>query len=147
MKISDFMSAADVMIDVRAANKRQLLLEMSRKAAPSANLPAEQIFAELEKREQLGSTGMGAGVAIPHARLTALEKPLAVVARLKLPIEFDAIDGAPVDLVAMLLMPAPQSTDQLAMLALMARKLKVRDDVTKMRNAATASELFKVFEI
>ncbi len=144
MKIFDFLSVSDVMIDVRAANKHQLLLEMSRRAARSVNLPAEQICAELEKREQLGSTGMGAGVAIPHARLAELEKPLAVVARLKPAIDFDAIDGQPVDLVVMLLMKAPQSADHLAMLALIARRLKVKDDVAKMRGAATALDLFNL---
>lgn len=145
MKISDFLSAADVMIDVRAASKHQLLLEMSRKAARSLGLPSEEMCAELEKREQLGSTGMGGGVAIPHARIPNLERSLAVVARLKTPVNFDAIDGKPVDLVVMLLMPAPQGADHLTMLALIARKLKLKDDVTRMRNAATASEFFEIF--
>ncbi len=145
MKISDFLSVADVMIDLRAANKRQLLLEMSRKAARSLSVPAEEICAGLEKREQLGSTSMGAGVAIPHARLSNLDRPLAVVARLKPPIDFDAIDGEPVDLVVMLLMPDPQSADQLTMLAAVARKLKIKDDVAKMRGVTTASEFFKIF--
>ncbi len=145
MKMSDFLSAADIMIDVRAANKNQLLLEMSRKAAKSLGMPTEAIYVEIEKREQLGSTGMGAGVAIPHARLSDLDRALAVVARLKPPIDFDAIDGEPVDLIVMLLMPAPKSADHLAMLALIARKLKVRDEVARMRNAMTAPEIFEVF--
>ncbi len=145
MKISDFLSADDVMIDIRSANKHQLLLDMSGRAARRISLSAEQICTALEKREQLGSTGMGAGIAIPHARLTGLDSPLAVVARLKPPIDFEAIDGELVDLVVMLLMPAPQSADQLAVLALIARKLKVRDDVQKMRNATTGSALFEIF--
>ncbi len=145
MKISDFLSVTNVMIDLRVANKHQLLLEMSRKAAQSLALPVEEICAELEKREKLGSTGMGAGVAIPHARLSGIDRALVVVARLKPAIDFDAIDGEPVDLVVMLLMPALQSADHLATLALIARKLKVRDDVAEMRAATTALELFKVF--
>ncbi|HEY0235407.1 MAG TPA: PTS sugar transporter subunit IIA [Afipia sp.] len=145
MKISDFLSAADVMIDVRAASKHQLLLEMSRKAAQRLGLSSEGICAELEKREQLGSTGLGGGVAIPHARIPYLERSLAVVARLKTPVDLDAIDGKPVDLVVMLLMPAPQCADHLTMLAVIARKLKVKDDVAKMRDAATASEFFEIF--
>lgn len=146
MKISDFLSADNVMIGVRAVNKSQLLLEMSRKVAQSLDVSPEAIYSELEKREQLGSTGMGRGVAIPHARIAGLQRSIAVVAQLKAPIDFDAIDGDPVDFVVMLLMPTPPCADHLAMLSLIARKLKSSDDLARMRAATTASDVFKIFD-
>ena len=92
MKISDLLSPTDVMIDVRASNKRLLLQEFSAKAADSLGLPVDQIAPYLLKREELGSTGIGRGVAIPHARLPDLQRPHGLLAKLKQPIEFDAIE-------------------------------------------------------
>src|SRR6202171_6213303 len=93
MKISDLLSPTDVLIDVRASNKRLLLQEFATKAADGLGLPVDQIASCLLKREELGSTGIGRGVAIPHARLPELQRPYGLLARLKAPIEFDAIDG------------------------------------------------------
>src|ERR1043166_10050764 len=97
MQISSFLSPTDVLADVRAADKRQLLREMAKKAAPALQLTAEVIASGLIQREELGSTGMGGGVAIPHARFAALTGPFGMFARLKKPIDFDAIDGQPVE--------------------------------------------------
>src|ERR1700704_324800 len=93
MKISDLISPADVMIDVRAPNKSGLLQELAAKAASSLKLRVDQVAPFLLKREDLGSTGIGGGVAIPHARLPELHRPFGLLARLKQPIEFDSIDG------------------------------------------------------
>src|SRR3979409_2783517 len=93
MKISDLLSPTDVMIDVRASNKRLLLQEFAGKAAVSLGLPVDQIAPYLLKREELGSTGIGRGVAIPHARLPDLQRPHGLLAKLKQPVDFDAIDG------------------------------------------------------
>ncbi len=123
MKLSDFLTPAGALIDVRASQKQQLLQELSRKAAASLGLQADYIASELMKREDLGSTGMGSGVAIPHARLSVVKRPHGIIARLKPPLDFDAIDGQPVDLVFMLLLPAPPEADQLTALALVARTL------------------------
>ena len=70
------------------------------------DLPADEIAAALLAREDLGSTGTGGGIAIPHARIEAVTKPFGILAKLKQPIDFDAIDGRPVDLVFVLLVPA-----------------------------------------
>jgi PTS system nitrogen regulatory IIA component len=91
MKISDLLSPTDVLIDVRASNKRLLLQEFAAKAAVSLGLHIDQIAPYLLKREELGSTGIGHGVAIPHARLPDLQRPYGLLAKLKQPIEFDAI--------------------------------------------------------
>ena len=83
MKISDLLSPSDVMIDVRASNKRLLLQEFAAKAAAGIGLPADQVASFLLKREDLGSTGIGKGVAIPHARLPELQRPYGLLAKLK----------------------------------------------------------------
>src|SRR5882757_6927971 len=93
MKISDLLSPADVLIDVRALQKGPLLRELAARAAASLNLPADQVTSYLLKREELGSTGIGRGIAIPHARLPDMKRPHGLLAKLKQPIEFDAIDG------------------------------------------------------
>jgi PTS system nitrogen regulatory IIA component len=106
MRISDLLSPSDIMIEVRASNKRLLLQELAAKAAASLGLGVDQVASYLLKREELGSTGIGKGVAMPHARLPELRRPYGVFAKLKQPIEFDAIDGQAVDLVFVLLLPA-----------------------------------------
>src|SRR5262245_28453755 len=102
MSIPDFLSPAGVLIDVHANDKGGLLKELAAQAAASLELPGEVVLNELEKREQLGSTGVGGGIAIPHARLQAIKQPFGLLARLARPIEFDAVDGNPVDIVFLL---------------------------------------------
>ena len=142
MKISDLLSPADVMIDVRTSNKGLLLQEFAAKAAASLGLPVEQIAPYLLRREELGSTGIGRGVAIPHARLPDLQALFGLLAKLKQPIEFDAIDGQPVDIVFVLLLPAPAENGQLGPLALVARMLRPPENLARLRGAKNASELF-----
>ena len=142
MKISDLLSPADVMIDVRASNKRLLLQEFAAKAAAGLGLPVEKIASYLLKRENLGSTGIGHGVAIPHARLPDLQRPHGLLAKLKQPIEFDAIDGQPVDIVFVLLLPAAVENEALAALALVARTLRAPETLARLRAAESATELF-----
>ena len=102
MKVSDFLSSADVTIDAAFADKQKLLEDLARRAAAIVDLEPDLILAELQKREELGSTGMGGGVAIPHARFHHLHKPFGMLVRLKKPIEFDAVDGKPVDTIALI---------------------------------------------
>jgi nitrogen PTS system EIIA component len=142
MKISDLLSPADVLIDVRASNKRLLLQEFAAKAAAGLGLPVEKIASHLLKREDLGSTGIGHGVAIPHARLPDLQRPYGLLAKLKQPIEFDAIDGQPVDIVFVLLLPAAVENEALAALALVARTLRSPETLARLRAAESAAELF-----
>jgi nitrogen PTS system EIIA component len=143
MNIGDFLSAADVAIDVRAADKASLLKELAGRAAAAVNLPPEMVVAEIEKRDDLGSTGIGRGVAIPHARLRAIKRPFALLARLKSPIEFDTVDALPVDLVFLLLLPAASQLDQLNALAAVARKSRDTEVLGRMRTAASTTELYR----
>ena len=131
MKISDFLASTDVATDAVAADKPTLLEEMARKAETVARAPADLILSELLKREELGSTGMGGGVAIPHARFHEINKPYGMLVRLKKPIDFDAVDGKPVDTVFLLLLPDAPAGERLGALACVARNL--RDPVTSPR--------------
>jgi PTS system nitrogen regulatory IIA component len=147
MKVSDFLSPVDLLIDVRATHKRQLLKELAQKIALTIALPPDLISAGLLKREDLGSTGIGSGIAVPHARIPGLEKPRGLCARLKQPIDFEAIDGQPVDLVFLLLLPATAEAGQLSALASVARRLRTPEDVARMRDARTPAELYAAIAI
>jgi PTS system nitrogen regulatory IIA component len=142
MKISDLLSPNDVMIDVRASNKRQLLQELAAKAADSIGLRVDQVAPDLLKREELGSTGIGRGVAIPHARLPDVQRPYGLLVRLKAPIEFDAIDGQGVDIVFVLLLPAAAENGQIGALAQVARTLRPAENLARLRAARNTSELY-----
>jgi PTS system nitrogen regulatory IIA component len=142
MKISDLLSPTDVLIDVRASRKGPLLQELAAKAAASLGLPADQVTSYLMKREQLGSTGIGQGIAIPHARLPDLKRPYGLLAKLKQGIEFDAIDGQAVDVLFVLLLPAAVENEALAALALVARTLRSPDTRARLRAAKNPAELY-----
>ncbi|MBN8988490.1 MAG: PTS sugar transporter subunit IIA [Rhizobiales bacterium] len=141
MKISDLLSPADVLIDVRTSNKRSLLEQLAANAAASLGLPVEQVTSHLLKREELGSTGTGNGIAIPHARLPGLKRPHGLLAKLKQGIEFEAIDGRPVDVVFVLLLPAAVENEALTALALVARTLRSPDTLVRLRGAKNPAEL------
>jgi PTS system nitrogen regulatory IIA component len=142
MKISNLLSPADVMIDVRAPNKRLLLQKLAARAASSLGLGVDQVAPYLLKREELGSTGIGGGVAIPHARLPDLQRPFGLLAKLKQPMEFDAIDAQAVDIVFLLLLPTTAENGQLGALALVARSLRPSEALVRLRSAKDASELY-----
>lgn len=144
MKISEFLSRDETLFNVRISDKEELLQALAHKACAKLNLSEDEIFSELRKRERLGSTGMGNGVAIPHARFQKLEKPFGVIAKLKHPIDFEAIDGQPVDIVFALLLPTAAEGEQLGALACIARKLRASEDLVNLRRAKNAGELYSV---
>ena len=139
MKIPDLLSSKDVMIDVPGSNKRLLLQELAATAADNLGLHVDQVAPYLLKREELGSTGIGKGVAIPHARLPDLKRPYGLLAKLKAPVEFDAIDEQAVDIIFVLLLPAAAESGPLA---LVARTLRPPEDLARLRAAKTAAELY-----
>jgi nitrogen PTS system EIIA component len=143
MKVSDFLSAADVTIDAAFADKQKLLEELARRAAPRVDLDPLLIVAELDKREELGSTGMGGGIAVPHARFQQLRQPFVTLVRLKKPIEFDAVDGKPVDTIALLLLPNARQGEQLGALACIARKLRDPLVMKALRKARDGAEIYR----
>jgi nitrogen PTS system EIIA component len=146
MEITDFLSPADAMIKVRAPDKTRLLQDLAARAAAVLNLDPNLISVELLKREALGSTGTGDGVAIPHARIAGLKNPFGTLVRLKHAIDFEAIDSQPVDVVFLLLLPQSQG-DPLNALASVARKLRNQEAVRRIRNAADEAELYAAIEM
>jgi len=146
MEIRDFLLPIDALIKVRVPDKTRLLQELAARAASALNLDANRISAELLKREDLGSTGTGGGVAIPHARIPDLKKPFGTLVRLKHAIDFDAIDGKPVDIVFLLLLPQSQG-DPLNALASVARRLRDPESVQRLRSAVDDAELYRAIQL
>jgi PTS system nitrogen regulatory IIA component len=143
MKIKELLSPSDVAIGFRASDKAGLLRQLAARAAAALNLQADAVASEIEKRDELGSTGLGGGISIPHARFREVKKPFGLLVRLSQPIEFEAIDGQPVDLVFLLLLPAASQLDQLNALAAVARRLRDRDVLAKMRSATSSTEVYR----
>jgi len=142
MDIKDFLSPSDVAINVAAHDKEGLLRDLAARAAPALDLPAERLAHELAKRDDLGSTGIGNGVAVPHARFREVARSFGLLARLAKPIPFDAIDGRPVDLAFLLVLPAASQLEQLNALASVARKLRDPAVLRRLRSATTETDLY-----
>jgi PTS system nitrogen regulatory IIA component len=143
MDIADFLTLERVAIGVRARDKAAVLTEAARLAAarlPSA--PEAVIARALREREQLGSTGLGGGFALPHARIDGLGRLHGMFLRLGRPVEFDSIDGKPVDLVFLLLIPT-EATDHVAALAAVSRRFRDPGTVSRLRQAASAAAAFE----
>src|SRR5258708_39188563 len=141
MEIKEFLLPTDTLIKAHGTDKTRLLQELAARAAAALNLDAKLISMELLKRENLGSTGTGDGVAIPHARMTDLKQPFGTLVRLRYAIDFDAIDGKPVDIVFLLLLPAQPPADPLNALAGGARRLRDPDWVPRLPQPATTPAL------
>jgi nitrogen PTS system EIIA component len=143
MEIKDFLDPSHVMIDLRASDKARLLRELAGRAAAALGLSADLVANALSKREELGSTGTGGGVAIPHARLDDVTKPFGMLVRLARAIDFDAIDGQPVDIVFVLLLPVKSQGEQLNALACAARALRDPDALSDLRHAVDDAGLYR----
>ncbi|MGD9616346.1 MAG: PTS IIA-like nitrogen regulatory protein PtsN [Alphaproteobacteria bacterium] len=142
MEIEDLLSPRAVIAQLRAGNKKQVLLEVARRAAALTGIGERRIYDVLAERERLGSTGIGRGLAIPHGKLPELDRLCGVFARLERPIAFEAFDSQPVDLVFALLAPADAGAEHLRALARVSRLL--RDDAIrqKLRGAANPDALY-----
>jgi PTS system nitrogen regulatory IIA component len=143
MNIKEFLSPSDVVIDLRARDKLGLLQALSIRAASTLDLSADAVADQIASRDELGSTGIGGGVSMPHARMREVKKPFGLLARLRQPIDFEAIDGQPVDIVFLLLLPASSQLDQLNALAAVARKLRDLDVLRKLRKATSPVALYQ----
>ena len=117
MDIADLITPRSVVASLRAANKKQLLQELAKRAAPPRRLDEKAVFDTLLERERLGSTGIGSGTAVPHGRLPTCTRIFGLFARLEKPIPFEAVDDQPVDLVFLLLTPDGAGADHLKALA------------------------------
>lgn len=135
MDVSDFLAEDQVIGDLRSTSKKALLQNLSGRLARSLSLNEADVFDALMARERLGSTGVGHGVAIPHARLDGLGKIAGLFARLATPIDFESIDEEPVDLVFLLLAPEDAGSDHLKALSRISRLLRDPNQCAKLRAA------------
>jgi PTS system nitrogen regulatory IIA component len=144
MDIKDFLSPAGCVAGVEASDKSRLLKDLSARAAAALKFDAKVIAREILKRESLGSTGIGGGVAIPHAKIPGLKSPFGVLVRLDRPIDFDAIDSEPVDVIFLLLQPEGLDSAQINSLAMVARILRDPNTVRDLRSAADSQAMYGV---
>jgi PTS system nitrogen regulatory IIA component len=148
MPALEFLTPEAVLPAVRAQGKKQALQELSAGAARLlTDLDSREIFDTLLQRERLGSTGIGDGVAIPHGKLPKLDHLFGLVARVERPIDFDAIDGQPVDLLFLLLAPEGAGADHLKALARVARLLRDPDIAAKLRESRDRDALYAVLAL
>ena len=138
----DILPVADVIPDLQVANRNALLRDFAIRAARSLQIAEGIVFDALARREDLGSTGIGKGVAIPHARLPEVQAPFGIFVRLKQPLDFNAVDGEPVDLVFLLLLPAGDEAGSLNALACVARKLRNPKALAELRRASNRALLY-----
>ena len=134
----------DTAIDLSLRDKRALLRDLAHRAAVVLNVEDDIVFSALLKREELGSTGVGNGVAIPHVRLEQVKKPFGIMARLRHPIDFNAVDGQAVDLVCLVLLSKENDGAQLNALAGVARRLRIPDVLDDLRRAPNRVVLYNV---
>jgi PTS system nitrogen regulatory IIA component len=141
MDLSDLVQAPAILPALKANSKKQLLQMLAEKAAAITGLPEREIFDTVLQRERLGSTGVGNGIAIPHGKLPGVKQITGVFARLEQPVDFEALDDQPVDLVFLLLAPESAGADHLKALSRIARVLRDSDTVAKVRGTRDAAAI------
>lgn len=141
MDLSDLIAVPAVMPALKANSKKQLLQLLAEKAAQVTGLPEREIFDTILQRERLGSTGVGNGIAIPHGKLPGISRITGIFARLENPVDFEALDDQPVDLVFLLLAPEGAGADHLKALSRIARVLRDSDIVSKIRGTKDAAAI------
>ena len=142
MDIADLITPAAVIPNLRATSKKQALQDLAKKAAELTGQNERAVFDVLLERERLGTTGVGNGIAIPHGKLSTLERLYGVFARLEKPIHFESIDEQPVDLIFLLLAPETAGADHLKALARVSRLLRDKGVCEKLRGTDNADGLF-----
>jgi nitrogen PTS system EIIA component len=144
MPLADLVAPNAVMAALKVNGKKQALQELSARAAELSGQNERAIFEILMQREKLGSTGVGNGIAIPHGKLPKLNKLFGLFARLARPVDFDALDGQPVDLIFLLLAPEGAGADHLKALARVARLLRDPELARKLRDSRDAEAIYAV---
>ena len=144
MPLHDLLAPEAVIPALRVNGKKQALQELSERAAKVSGLSGREIFDSILQRERLGSTGVGDGIAIPHCKLAKCPRIFGVFARLERPIDFEALDGLPVDLIFLLVAPETAGADHLKALAMIARILRNSALAAQLRGTRDASGLYSV---
>jgi PTS system nitrogen regulatory IIA component len=144
MPLLDFLDPQAVLPALRVNGKKQALQELAFQAARLTGLAESAIYEALLQRERLGSTGIGEGIAIPHGKLPGLDKIVGLVARLDKPVDFEALDGQPVDVLFLLLAPEGAGADHLKALARVARVLREPGLIERLRATRDAAALYAI---
>lgn len=144
MNLAEIVDSQSILPSLKAQNKKQLLQEVAHAAGKLTAIDHRVIFETLLQREKLGSTGLGHGIAIPHGKIPTLTRVYGLFARLATPVEFDAVDNEPVDLVFLLLAPEHAGADHLKALARISRLLRDHDMVAKLRGTDSAEGLYAI---
>ena len=144
MTLTDLLRPEAVISPLRANSKKQALQELAQHAALLTGLPERELFEALLQRERLGSTGIGDGIAIPHGRMPGIDKLVGLFARAEKALDFEALDGQPVDILFLLLAPEGAGADHLKALARIARALREPGVVERIRAARDGAALYSV---
>ncbi len=142
MALADLLQQDAIIPALKVNSKKQLLQELASRASKLTGVAEREIFDVILQRERLGSTGVGHGVAIPHGKLNSISSIKGVFARLETPIDFEALDDEPVDLVFLLLAPEGAGADHLKALSRIARVLRDQELVAKLRQTDSASAIY-----
>lgn len=146
MRITELLSTDDVVLDLDAGNKRTLLQTLSAEAAERLGRPEQEILAALEDRERLGSTALGRGVALPHARLAGDDPPVVLFTRLRRPIDYEARDDEPIDIAILVLWPEEQAEGFLPALSSTCRALRKPQALRQLRAATSGAEVIALLK-
>ena len=144
MQLADFVDFEAIKTSLPGGNKRSLLQQLAALAGHRLGMDLAEILASLTEREQLGTTGFGQGVAIPHGKVEGLTKIYGFFARLSEPIDYKAIDNRPVDIVFLLLSPPNAGADHLKALAAISRATRQHSTLDKIRGARSRDALAAV---
>ena len=144
MPLLDFLDPRAVLPALRVNGKKQALQELASQAARLTGLPDSAIYEALLQRERLGSTGIGEGIAIPHGKLPSLTRIFGLIARLDKPVDFEALDDQPVDVLFLLLAPEGAGADHLKALARVARVLREPGLIERVRATRDATALYAI---
>ncbi len=144
MPLTDIVAPQAIIPALKVNSKKQALAEIAARAAALSGQSEREILDILVQREKLGSTGVGHGVAIPHGKLPKLDRLFGLFARLDRPIDFESLDGEPVDLIFLILAPEGAGADHLKALARVARVLRDPDVARKLRESRGAEALYAV---
>lgn len=144
MELADILVAEAVMSLPNVSSKKRLLQDISEHASGLTSLSQQKVFEALQERELLGATGMGKGIAVPHARMTEVDRVVGFFTRLEEPVDFESVDRKPVDLVFTLLAPEDAGADHLKALARVSRTLRDEAVCRKLRSTSDASAIFSI---
>ena len=142
MNISNILTEKNILLGLKSGSKREFLQDLAQKASEISGIDALTIFDSLLERENLGSTGFGGGTALPHSRFTGLDKVYAFFAKPSYPVDFDAIDNKPADLVFLLMSPEGSGADHLTALAMLSRILTDEAICERLRKMEKSTEIY-----